>query len=882
MRSLTTPSGTLCSSARRRLPRRVTTLIVPAALLALVALPPVAQAAGRDSDGDKLSDHYELTVSHTNPHRADTDNDGLSDGYEIRYSMTNPLTRDTDKDGLSDRRELFPPAYPRMVGFALRVPNFTVREPKTNPRRRDTDGDGLTDGYEVLTSFTSPVLPDTDGDSFSDGEEVLAGSDPLDAASHPSSTTHAPIDITAPSTSSTTTPSSTTPLPSTMPTPVDTTAPDTSIVSGPSGTVSSSAASFGVSSTEAGSTLQCRLDGGAWSACTSPKAYSGLADGSHTFDVRATDAAGNTDATPATRTWTINTTVPDTTAPDTSIASGPSGTVSSSAASFGVSSTEAGSTLQCRLDGGAWSACTSPKAYSGLADGSHTFDVRATDAAGNTDATPATRTWTINTSGPDTTAPDTSIASGPSGTVSSSAASFGVSSTEAGSTLQCRLDGGAWSACTSPKAYSGLADGSHTFDVRATDAAGNTDATPATRTWTINTSGTGPRCATQTLNAFDGPDPWGGCFPGPSNTGVLAGTVLSAYTGPSTISTANTVIDGKTMGCIDVTAPGVVIRNSKVSCPSSRSGYAVFSRDGGFSGTPLLIEDSEIDCANTNGTALGEALFTAIRVNIHGCENGGDLNQNITIQDSYVHDLYNSAAAHTDGFQMGGGHYVNGQVVAGALNVTFDHNTIFGIGADGSFGRTSAIISNRGGDTNILIQNNLLAGGAFTLYCEQGAKGNNYRVISNAFTRAFSQKVGFFGGLDLLATNYRGRSALWHDPGRRGQANPAPPMLRGDEVYAAKLALAGPWAHVPEILGSRQLDRPVGLAHRDAPRGAPLAGAGPRAHRGSANARRGRCNPAQPRRCPPRQGDRRAVLPAPALDHDRSLVDAGFARMIST
>ena len=240
------------------------------------------------------------------------------------------------------------------------------------------------------------------------------------------------------------------------------------------------------------------------------------------------------------------------------------------------------------------------------------------------------------------------------------------------------------------------------------------------------------------------PPPVPSQFPSASNTGVLAGTVLSAYTGPSTISTANTVIDGKTMGCIDVTAPGVVIRNSKVSCPSSRSGYAVFSRDGGFSGTPLLIEDSEIDCANTNGTALGEALFTAIRVNIHGCENGGDLNQNITIQDSYVHDLYNSAAAHTDGFQMGGGHYVNGQVVAGALNVTFDHNTIFGIGADGSFG-TSAIISNRGGDTNILIQNNLLAGGAFTLYCEQGAKGNNYRVISNAFTRAFSQKVGFYG-----------------------------------------------------------------------------------------------------------------------------------------
>lgn len=94
---------------------------------------------------------------------------------------------------------------------------------------------------------------------------------------------------------------------------------------------------------------------------------------------------------------------PDTTPPDTTIVSGPSGTVAASSADFGFSSSEAGSTFECRLDpaaGGTWASCTSPKSYTALAVGAHTFEVRAKDAALNTDQTPASRTWTIADSPP--------------------------------------------------------------------------------------------------------------------------------------------------------------------------------------------------------------------------------------------------------------------------------------------------------------------------------------------------------------------------------------------------------------------------------------------------------------------------------------------------
>ena len=128
----------------------------------------------------------------------------------------------------------------------------------------------------------------------------------------------------------------------------------------------------------------------------SPQSYNGLANGSHSFQVRATDAAGNTDPTPASYDWTVDTTTPpDTTPPDTTITAAPPARSGSSSASFSFTSTEAGSSFACRLDGGAFAPCVSPRSYSALGFGDHNFEVRATDAAGNTDPTPASYTWTV-------------------------------------------------------------------------------------------------------------------------------------------------------------------------------------------------------------------------------------------------------------------------------------------------------------------------------------------------------------------------------------------------------------------------------------------------------------------------------------------------------
>ena len=253
---------------------------------------------------------------------------------------------------------------------------------------------------------------------------------------------------------------------------VDLAAPTVEITQKPTDPSKSGAASFTFTASQANSSFECRLDNQPFAACSSPKSYTGLVDGSHTFAVTATDPAGNKSAATS-YTWRV-----DTLAPTATLGTKPKDPDNDPTPRFAFAASESGSTFECKLDAGLFGACTSPQDLGPLAQGAHTFAVRATDLAGNTGAA-TSHSWTI-----DTTAPVTTITASANGLTNNRAASFTFAAGEP-STFECRLDGASFEACSSPKAYAAVPDGSHTFGVRAKDLAGNTGVA-ATRNWTID------------------------------------------------------------------------------------------------------------------------------------------------------------------------------------------------------------------------------------------------------------------------------------------------------------------------------------------------------------------------------------------------------------
>ena len=422
---------------------------------------------------------------------------------------------------------------------------------------------------------------------------------------------------------------------------VDTTAPDTFITLGPAGATNSASATFRFASSEAGSSFRCRLDGGSWAGCSSPSDYSSLTPGSHTFDVSAIDAAGNADADPATRTWTVDVNVPgiSITAPadnsftndSTPFFGGVAGTAVGDAATVTVEIfravagapdqlVETRSAFRSPSDG-TWSVAAFPQLDEG------TYVVRASQVGTSGTGYSAPRTFAV-----DMTPPGTSITLGPIGTTTTSVATFRFTSSEAGSTFQCRLDGGAWTACSSPAAYSGLAADTHVFDVRSIDAAGNVDPFGDTRTWVVD-----PTVPPVTLTA-PADDSWTN-----DTTPIFAGTAGTDVGDSDTVTVEiydGTSVSGDPVEVLTTTRSSSDGFWSVVASPALAEGtYVAFAEqfdDTGNSGvsaartftvdtTPSLVSlaqpldgnagtDTTPSISGTAGTAAGDSATVTVKV----------------------------------------------------------------------------------------------------------------------------------------------------------------------------------------------------------------------------------------------------------------------------
>jgi len=182
------------------------------------------------------------------------------------------------------------------------------------------------------------------------------------------------------------------------------------------------------------------------------------------------------------RVWKPKKTVEDNSPPDTTINNV---TVSNANATATFSSNEAGSSFECNLDNAvSWKACSSPQQYTNLVNGSHTLKVRAKDAAGNTDQSPATKTFTISGTNPpptDTTAPQLTITSPANNAIVSGNTTINANASDnVGITkVEFSVDNTLKMTDTAtPYNYSintlSYPNGNHTVKVIAYDAAGNT------------------------------------------------------------------------------------------------------------------------------------------------------------------------------------------------------------------------------------------------------------------------------------------------------------------------------------------------------------------------------------------------------------------------
>ncbi|RYB94909.1 DUF4082 domain-containing protein [Nocardioides oleivorans] len=286
-------------------------------------------------------------------------------------------------------------------------------------------------------------------------------------------------------------------------------------------------------------------------------------------------------------------------------------------------------------------------------------------------------------------------------------------------------------------------------------------------------------------NTPGGPDPWGGCWPGPHNTGYPHGlpgdtrapVTLTPYTGPTTIRSCGVVIDSKQVnstlvieagnGTTSPSTPCVTIRNSLVK-------GVIFAEKTSYG--PTVVEDTEIAPTDLPfWENLGRSNFYATRVNSHGGQAVIKCELNCVAKDSWVH-----------GMELGGAYHYNAFGGNGTSNFTINHN----YGSCGDWETVSSPEDDAGcsavigfyGDydpiQNISITYNFLAstfsGTGQSINRQAGYCLNpgyypgkpypdtaNLTVTDNVFARGSTNKCGVFGPSNSLHGRGQPNGSVW-------------------------------------------------------------------------------------------------------------------------
>lgn len=232
--------------------------------------------------------------------------------------------------------------------------------------------------------------------------------------------------------------------------------------------------------------------------------------------------------------------------------------------------------------------------------------------------------------------------------------------------------------------------------------------------------------------------------PGPSNTGVPAGTNLKVVDGPGSapagtvwynntlkVMQDGTVLDGLDVrGLVRIEAKNVVIKNSRITGRYLSSSLSLVYVDG--SKYSVTIQDSELYAAEPSPWVCGIIgyNFTLERVNIHDVIDqvhvtGG----NVVVRDSWLHD--NLHYVNDPNLNGGPSHDDNVQLQQGT-GITLVHNTM-----EGSHNAAVQVTQDTGKVGNVRIERNYVSHGACSLNLAQKTRGalEGFTIMGNQFTR---------------------------------------------------------------------------------------------------------------------------------------------------